>query len=70
MAGVGKETDFDMEVVRTQTGVVGRGLVDRVAAGMAAADMVVEVEAVGVDQELELGRMVVVGCKVRSSAGH
>jgi hypothetical protein len=65
MAGVGKETDFDMEVVNTQAGVVGRVLVGKVA-----ADMAVEMEAVGMARELELARMVVVGCTVRLSAGH
>jgi hypothetical protein len=70
MAGVGKETDFDMEVVNTQAGVVGRVLVGKVAVGMVAADMAVEMEAVGMARELELARMVVVGCTVRLSAGH
>lgn len=55
MAGLGKETDFDMEAVRKQVEVVGMVVagmeaVDREVAGMEAAEM----ELAGKGQRLEL----------------
>jgi hypothetical protein len=57
MAGMGKETDFDMEAVRMQAGVVGM-----VVADMAAAEMgVAGTEVVDTERGLVLERMVAVG---------
>ena len=57
MAGMGKETDFDMEAVSMQAGVVGMVLAD-----MAAAEMGVSgTEVVGKERGLVLERMVAVG---------
>ena len=53
MAGVGKETDFDMEAAKMQAEVLGKVVADMAAAGM---------EAAGTEQDLLVERMVAVDC--------
>ena len=58
MAGVGKETDFDMEAAKMQAEVLGKVVADMAAAGMEAAGM----EVVDTEQDLLVERMVAVDC--------
>ena len=64
MAGVEKETDSGMEVVRMQVEVV-----DTVVAGTVAAGRAADTEVVGTGQRSEAVRMVAAGCRVCLIAG-
>lgn len=65
MAGVEKETDSGMEVVRMQVEVVDKEVAGTVPAGMAA-----DTEVVGMGQRSEAVRMVAAGCRIYLIAGH